>query len=326
MIQGLFTVDEVSAMIRRGDKLLLAGDYVPLSRLPKGCWIAGTTPYFILYPDQQVVSHDKIFAYQLPDFVEETIIKEYDADNIKTIYNDAPRNGFTVLIMPFGSEIASEYAMNAPGYQNFARCPVCGWICGRPLDTIMTERSYAASGIHPDFYFDKAVAIHISLPESKYAEIQMFNPFKQGKGDVISFGYSSQIVGDAIINGVRQNFAAYIREKGIDVELPLVANYSGAMVNINCFDIKENEVYLSAPVFESVDYRFAEIDLSVSEPELINDQIVFSITCITNFLQPKLCEKYLKKMHGPVVFGEIAYQLVNQTTVYVTVGGITQKN
>jgi len=34
---------------------------------------------------------------------------------------------------------------------------------------------------------------------------------------------------------------------------------------------------------------------------------------------PEYCEKYLKKMDGPVVFGEIAYQLLNRTTVYVTI-------
>ncbi len=319
MKQGLFTVEEVTAMIRHGDKLLLAGDYELLSQLPAGDWIAGTTPYFILYPEQMLTSYDRIFAYRLPDDVETTVIKEYDASSIKNIYNDAPQNAFTVMIIPFGSPVAQEYAMNAPYYDNFARRPVCGWISGRPLDTLMTGKSYAGAGSDTTFHSDKAVAMHISLPADKYAEIHIFNPFKQGTGDTITFDYSSQIVKDAIINGQQRNFAAYLREKNINLEFPLVANYSGAMMNINCFEVNGDEVYLSAPVFEKVDYRFAEIDLSVSEPELISERIAFSVTCITNYLQPELCRKYMKKLNGPVVYGEIAYQLVNQTTMYVTI-------
>ncbi len=322
MKQGLYTPEEVSEMIRKGNKLLLAGDNATLSKLPTGDWIAGTTPYFILYPEQHITSHDQIFAYRLPDFVEKISVREYDIASIKNIYNDVPQNGFTVLIMPFGTQIASEFALHAPDYENFARRPVCGWISGQPLDVIMTEKSYAVSGFGPHFYADKAVAMHISLPENKYAEIQIFNPFKQGSGDTITFDYTSQIVKDAIINGVKQNFADYLRKKNINLQFPMVANYTGAMMNINCFNIQDDEVYLSASVFESIEYRFAEIDPSVSEPVLIDDRIVFSVTCITNFLQPDLCRKYMKKLHGPVVYGEIAYQLVNQTTMYVTVGDV----
>jgi hypothetical protein len=324
MKQGLYTFEEVTAMIREGKKLLLAGDYDLLSQLPQGDWIAGTTPYFILYPEQRLTSYDRIFVYCLPDFVEKTVIREYDASDIKGIYNDAPQNAFTVVIIPFGSAVAQEYSMNAPYYDNFARRPVCGWISGRPLDTLMTGKSYAGAGATAAFFTDKAVAMHISLPADKYAEIHIFNPFKQGSGDTITFDYSSQIVKDAIINGQRRNFAGYLHEKNINLELPLVANYSGAMMNINCYEVKDDEVYLSAPVFENVNYRFAGIDLSVSEPELISERIVLSVTCITNYLQPELCRKYIKKLNGPVVYGEIAYQLVNQTTVYVTIDSAAQ--
>ncbi len=321
-MQGLYTVEEVSKMIRQGNKLLLAGDDSLLAQLPEGDWIAGTTPYFILYPEQMITSYERIFAYCLPDFVENTKIQRYDSSNISNIYTDAPENGFTVLIIPFGSSVALEYSMNAHNYENFARRPVCGWIAGRPLETLMTGKSYVGSGSPVDLFADGAIAMHITLPEDKYAEIHIFNPFKQGDGDTVTFGYSSQIVKDAFINGKQQNFANYLREKGINLELPLVANYAGAMMNINCFEITGDEVYLSAPVFEQIDYRFAKIDHSLSEPELTGDHIALSVTCITNYLQPELCRKYMKNLNGPVVYGEIAYQLVNQTTMYVTIGDV----
>ena len=321
MSQGLFTPEEVSSMIRAGNSLLLAGDVKLLSQLPAGNWIGGTTPFFILFPENRTTSYDKIFVTPLPDFVTKTEIREYDETNIQNIFNDGPENGFTVLIMPYASPVAVEYSINATNYENFAASPVCGWLTGQPLDIIMTEKSYAASGTGTCLFFDKAVAMHISLPKTKYAEIKLFNPYKQGSGDSIMFEQSSMVVKDALINGEKRNFAEYLRGIGYNMLMPLVANYSGEMINdVVC--AMEGDVMLSAPVFNHVDYRIAVVDENITEPSLVNDKIVFSVTCIGNFLQPDICAQYLKKMNGPVVFGEIAYQQVGQTTVYVTVDDV----
>ena len=325
MTQGLFTVKEVSAMICEGKKLLLAGDAGLLSQLPKGDWIGGSTPYFILYPEQMVELYDKLFVTCLPDFVEAIEIREYDSSSIKNVYCDAPQNGFTVLIIPFDSQVSSEFTMNAPNYTNFARYPLCGWIAGQPLEILYSDRkSYVASGAAPSTHSDKAIAMHISLPETKYAEIHMFNPFEQGDGDVITFDCPGQVVKEALINGTNRNFAEYLHEMKIDVNyFPMVANYSGAMMNVSCLAVND-EVHLSAPVFEHVEYRIAKINDQLPEPELNSENIAFSVTCVVNFLHPEFCMKYIKKMNGPVVFGEIVYQLVSQTTVYVTIGDVQQ--
>ena len=324
MTPGLYTVEEVSAMILEGKRLLLAGDDILLSQLPKGDWIGGTTPYFILYPEQMITSFEKIFVYSLPDFIDEIKICEYDSSNIKNIYNEAPQNGFTVLIMPFGSPVLMEYALNAPDYQNFARYPVCGWVAGQPIDILATKQSYTVSGVSSVLYSDKAVAMHISLPANKYAEICTFNPFEQGSGDVITFDTCGFVVKDAVINGVKRNFAEYINETKIDIKFPLVANYSGAMMNILCFEVKADEVYLSVPVVEQIEYRFARKGQNPSDPDITNNSVAFSISCVSNFLSTEMCGNYIKYMNGPAVFGEIAYQLVNQTTVYVSIGDVPQ--
>ena len=322
MTQGLFTPEEVSAMIRAGHYLLLAGDAKLLSQLPAGNWIGGSTPHFILYPENRTTSFDKIFVSQLPDFVTKTEIREYDETTIQNIFNDGPQNGFTVLIMPFASPVAVEYSINATNYENFAVHPVCGWLTGLPLDIIMTEKSHSASGNGPVLFSDKAVAMHISLPKTKYAEIKIFNPYKQGIGDSIMFEENSLLVKDAFINGEKRNFAEYLREIGYDMLMPLVANYSGAMINDVVIAIDGEVVPMSAPVFSHVDYRIAVVDEAIVEPSLVNDKIVFSVTCIGNFLQPDICAQYLRKMNGPVVFGEIAYQQIGQTTVFVIVDDV----
>ena len=325
MKQGLYTVEEVSSMILNGDKLLLAGNVGLLSQLPRGDWVGGSTPYFVLYPEQMVESDEKLFVSCLPDFIEKIEISEYDSQSIRNIYCEAPQNGFTVLIIPFGSPVFSDFAVNATGYKDFARYPLCGWVAGQPLEIIHTEKSYTASGTGPNVYSDKAVAMHISLPANKYAELHMFHPFEQSDGDVITFDYSGQIIKDAFINGVKRNLAEYLREIKFDTDsLPLVANYSGAMMNISCYAVND-ELHFSAPVLEHMEYRIAKINDQLPEPELDSNKIAFSVCCVINFLQPEFCRKYMKKLNGPVVFGEIAYQLLNQTTVYAIIGDVQQK-
>ena len=326
MTQGLYTPNEVSEMILSGRSLLLAGDNKLLSQLPAGKWIGGSTPFFILYPENRTTSFDKIFVTQLPEFVTNTEVREYDETNIRNIFNDAPQNGFTVLIMPYASPVAVEYSSNVAEYENFAAKPVCGWLSGQPLDIILTEKSYTGSGLGPCMSSEKGVAMHISLPLSKYAEIHIFNPYKQGNGDSIMFEENSLMVKDAIINGEKRNFAEYLREINYDMQMPLVANYSGAMINDVICAIGGGEVPMSAPVFKNVDYRLAVVDDAIVEPSLVSEQIVFSVTCIGNFIQPDICAHFLRKMNGPVVFGEIAYQQIGQTTVYVTVDNVEPFN
>jgi hypothetical protein len=322
MFKNLLTPEEISAMILRGDRLLLAGDVELLSQLPKGNWIGGTTPYFILYPEQMVTSHDRIFACTLPEYVKDISIRKYDTETMCNIYVDAPANGFTVLIVPFGSKAAEEFALHAIDYKSFAIRPVCGWQSGREPETLLTKPSYAVSGIDGQLYTDKGVAMHIQLPADKYAELHIFNPYKQGNGDDIRFDYGGKVLKEAFINGVRRNFAEYLRGINYNAKLPLVANYSGTMINISFIGIKDDTVYMYAPVYPSVNYRIGELDDTIASPSLISDDIVFSVTCIINFLQSEVCARFLKKMNGNVGYGEVAYQLLNQTTVYVTVGDV----
>ena len=322
MINGLYTPEEVSRMILTGDRLLLAGDAGLLSRLPKGNWIGTCTPRFILYPDQGIETYEKIFATKLPDFITETTIREYDTESIKNIFNEGPKNGFTILFMPLGSPIAIAYMLHAMDYDNFAVHPICGCISGEPG---CPEQSSVFSGTGPYIYPDKAVAMHISLPEGKYAEIQTFNPYKQGTGDSVVFDYSGLVLEDAYINGEKRNFAQYLNEIKYDWHLPFVANYSGEIIIILLNKFENDKVLMHTPVLKNVEYRMATIDDSIPEPVLTDENIFFSVACISNYVNPEIRARFLKKMNGPVVYGEIAYQQVWYTTVYLTIDDIRNK-
>ena len=167
--------------------------------------------------------------------------------------------------------------------------------------------------------------MHVSLPENKYAEIHTFNQYEPGNGDVITFEGNGMIVKDALINGVKQNFANYLNGTGISVDMPLVANYSGAMMATDCLNVKDNQVFMAAPVFEHVEYRFAVRKENISEPKMTGD-VVYSITCASNYLRPELCKRLFKNVNGPVVFGEIAYQMLNEATLYITIGDVLPDN
>ncbi len=327
MRKGLFSAEEVSRMISNGDFLILAGSEKTLADLPGGNWIAGTTPYFILDSREKIISQELVFVNQLPDFITGAEIKEYDAASIRHIYADAPDNGFTMLILPNESEVLFEYALNAPNYEKFASVPVCGWVSGQLLEDITEKPALVASGTKTEFSENKAVAMHVRLPSNKYAEIKIFSPFKAKSGTVIVFDQDGWIQDDAVINGVRQNFAAYISKNNLDTDYPLISDYAGAKICVSFLKSKKNKVYTYAPVFKGIEYRLSEIDPQAPEMLLSdNTDIICSLSCILNFQRPELCGKYLDKMHGPVTFGEIAYQLVNQTTVYLSVGNASSKN
>jgi hypothetical protein len=52
---------------------------------------------------------------------------------------------------------------------------------------------------------------------------------------------------------------------------------------------------------------------------LAEKSVVFSCNCILNYLYSGLEGKNTAPFVGPITFGEIAYQLLNQTLVYLQV-------
>ena len=52
----------------------------------------------------------------------------------------------------------------------------------------------------------------------------------------------------------------------------------------------------------------------------MNGEIAFSCNCILNFLYSDLEGKHTGHIIGPMTFGEIGYQLLNQTMVFLNVG------
>ena len=326
MEQRLCSVEEAGRLIESGSPLLIAGDEALLKKLPAGAWIGGTIPYFVGQEGGQC-TNELVFVTVLPDYAKDITINVYDKQSLRTVYVDGPENGFSFIIIPGMSETHFSFALNAPGYPTFATSPLIGWIAGVNLDMLGHETPKIVNGQSLHMLEDGAVVMHVSLPPGKTADVGIINIFRQGEGVDLQFDQSGFSVREASVDGKTVDFAKYIESNEIDTKLPLVADYAGAMINTSFqkVDTQENEVKFYSPVFEGARYRLAAPTLSYTEefrsqvPARLEGQVIFSCNCILNYLYSELEGKKTGEFVGPITFGEIAYQLVNQTLVYLQV-------
>ena len=318
----LITCEVASKLIEEGKLLHIAGTEALLKKLPKGNWIGGSTEYFMAN-DGGKVSGDLLFVTEFP--YTNFVIKSYDVQNISQVTKDSFDNGFSILIIPFDSAVHKEYAQNAAGYEGMFLRNIVGWISGLNLN-IPGQTPIAVNGNAPEAFTDKAVALHLQTPEDKTVSVNIINIFEQDTASpVIEFTEEGFSIKKCLVNGKEVVLADYIAENAIDTKLPLVGEYSGNGINISFKSIENGVVNFYAPVFNGIKYRMAK---GVSNYEsLFNMRIaehkgttaVFSCNCILNFLYGELENKKIEVFTGPITFGEIAYQLVNQTLVYVSV-------
>ena len=315
----LTTLDETVKLINEGRILHIAADDSLLSKLPKGNWIAGTTPYFSS-EEGGLITKDRLFVHVI-EYATDVKIGVYGKYSVFQTVEDGFDNGLTVLIMPYGSEVTSNYAKGAPEVEELLMHPTIGWISGFDLSAGGDAKVYdGTTGIS---YTDKAVAMFLKLPDDKNAVINIVNIFEDDKTDpAITFPDNTLEVTKCWVNGQEVNFAEYISKKGFDPRMPLVADYNGVYINTSIKLIEGNKVGLYAPVFKGQEYRFAT---SVTDypgkfmkkiEEASGRNPVFSCNCILNYQYGELEGRKTSPYVGPITFGEIAYQLINQTLVY----------
>jgi hypothetical protein len=326
MNKVMFSVDEVVRKIRDGKRLWLAGDEELLKQLPAGDWVGGTIPYFIA-EDGGLFSREKIFVTELPSYVSGVAIKEYDEVSIAGVYADLPSNGFGFIVIPASSATHLSFAINAPHFKSFATRPLVGWISGVDLAELGKATPKVFNGQRAASTGTSAVVMQVNLPASKVADIAIHNIFESGAGDTLEFVEDGFKAIDVLVNGARHNFAEYLAEKHLDTKLPLVADQFGVKINISfqAVDEAKKEVTFYAPVFKGISYKHAAlagdyVERFISQlPRAIEGECVFSCNCILNYLYSKLEGKKTGAMTGPVTFGEVAYQLLNQTMVCLKV-------
>jgi hypothetical protein len=315
------------------DKLyVVSGDEHLLSQLPKGNWIGGTTSYLMTDKQGGLTTRDALFVQNLPsEGPSSWAISVYDENTIWHITNHAPGNGYTFLLIPAFSDVHSAYGQDAPHYKDIFIHPIVGWVTGVHLDDLGKSTPKVFNGKTGESYDDKAIACHVCLPEGKAAEVNIVNIFKQSDGPDIRFEADGFTVTGCFIDGKKTNFARWLTDNKVDTQLPLIADYCGVGINVSIRDIDAMASMVSfyAPVFEGKSYRLAKsvpnyVSAFKAATAGISQNVPFSCNCVLNYLYGKL-EGARAGLPGPCTFGEIAYQLLNQTMVYFDVVDVEEK-
>jgi hypothetical protein len=323
--KSILSVAEVARLIQAGKTLALAGDEAVLRQLPRGNWIGGSTPYFI-GDAGGLCSRESIHVTLFDKEGELARIARYNPRDIDRVYVDGAAAGYSLIIIPAQSPTHLRFALGAPSFERFARRPLLGWIAGFHLDDLGKTKAWVFDGRTGEALADGAVVLHLSLPPGKTAELAILNIFEMGDGPGIEFDKDGFDAGEAHVRGERVNLARWLDENKADTRLPLVADYLGTRVNVSFQSVnpKAGTVRFYAPVFVGVTYRHARpvsdyaTAFSKQLPANIGE-VAFSCNCILNYLYSELEGKRTATFTGPVTFGEIAYQLVNQTLAYLVV-------
>jgi hypothetical protein len=320
----LATVGVVGALIQTGRPLLVAGHEDLLRQLPRGAWVGGTIPYFMT--DAGGVETDReLLVTELPPQCRFERVALYEPERLAEIPRDYPENGVSFIVLPAGGQALSEFARQGPSWPGFFDRPLVGWVAGVALDQIGLRRPLVFDGTTGRPSSDAAVVLHVSLEAGWCAKPDIINVFSPAGGDAISFEADGFSATHCFVNGEARRLVDHLEAQQIDQRLPLIADFSGAAVNVSIqsVDRATGEVKFFAPVVAGVEYRFAAP--LASYPDQFRAQLagrrgepVFSCNCVLNYLYANLSGEQLPGAAGPFTFGEIAWMLLNQTVVYLT--------
>jgi len=322
MKNQMMTPRAAAELIESGAIAVVAGDEDVLAMLPVGNWIGGTSVYFMTEEGGRV-DRENVFVTVLTE-AEASKCRYLTTAELPSVAEGRYENGATMMLVPGLSAAHQAFAIEGAQYEGLFEQPVMGWITGVHLDDLGSITPKIFDGSTGKSYEDGAIVMYTDFPADKVLDLDIINLFEQDQStDVIEFNESGFNITTAIINGEEVNFADYIAEKSINTQLPLVANYAGAMINVSfqAVDEEAKTVALYAPVVPGTKYHIAKDpgDYATVFAGRVGDggSTEFSCNCILNYVYGELEGKRTADFTGPATFGEIAYVLLNQTMVHM---------
>lgn len=324
-MKNLFlSLAEAADLIATGAVVFASGSEESLKALPRGKWIGGTTAYFMA-EDGGVCRDDKVFCTVFDEALDaRTAI--LPADRLARLTQDRFAHGFACIVAPAFSTTHQRYAVEGPALPGLYNQPVFGWVAGVRLDRLEVQTPKVVDGATGQMVEDGLATLWVELPPSVEVDLDIVNLFTAGEGDVITFSQEGFTVANCEVNGQSVNFAHYVTENKLDTRLPLVADYSGAMINVSfrAIDPEAGQVSFYAPVVPGAPYRLAKPVLdhgrTYSQAGSGGEAgRMLSCNCILNYLYDDLEGRSAGGFLGPVTFGEFAYILLNQTLSRLTV-------
>lgn len=321
MRNEMLTPAEASGRIAAGATMIVAGDETLLRQLPRGTWIGGTAVYFVTETGG-CVDRDRLFCTTFPQARAATV-RHLGVAEMGRIAEGYLPDGFTMIMVPAFSNAHSEFAVNGQHYPGLFDQPLLGWVTGVHLDDIGRTAPLVIDGTTGTVHDEGVVLLHVGLDEGTRIDLDILNIFTPDDAADTRFVFDSDgfTATTATVNGRTVNFGAYLTAQKLDLRLPLVANYAGALVNVSIrsVDAATGEVRFYAPVVSGVEYRQARAIGDYVEAFAAGTQGrgegQYSCNCILNYLYGALEGQKTGGYTGPVTFGEIAYILLNQTMV-----------
>lgn len=319
------SIAETAKLIKDGKHLYIAASEACLTQLPRGNWIGGTIPYFMT-PQGGLVSHEQVLVTILPEQITHCSIVAYDESTLSGIPKNYLSNGLSLIIIPAFSDVHLKYAKECSSWPSIFNQPLVGWITGIDLSTGQGTPK-VINGTTGQLSTDRALVMHLEFSKEVFVSANIINIFEQDKGkDSITFKTTGFETETAFVNEKEVGLADYLEQQAVDLKLPLVADYMGAMINVSFRDIDPvtKKVRFYAPVFPEVTYKLAkpfdnyekQFEMALKSHKIENP--LFACNCILNFLYANLEGKKIGNIHSPMTFGEIAYMLLNQTFVYLS--------
>jgi len=322
------SIEEVRALIATGQPLSLAGSPESLEQLPAGNWIGGTINYFATEEGCQE-SGDKILVNAFPPDAQ-VAFQVYDASTVQNLVRESPDNGYAQVIVPWASPTVARFGQQGWEAEDIFLKPVVGWVSGVPLTEIETTKPAVYHGKDASRLEDAMVAAHVTLPEGQLASLSIVNIFEPQRDYVVRFPETGLTATECLVNGKPQKLVEFLQaHHSTDGRLPLMGDFGGvrANVSIQWINAATEEVNFYAPVFADVDYSLAQEVSDYAESfarltaEPAEGRVAFSCNCILNYLYGEMEGRKTGSDVGPITFGEIAFQLLNQTLVRLHIHG-----
>jgi len=321
----LLSFEKTVELIQQGAVLALAGAPKLLRTLPRGRWIGGTTYYFV-GAQGGVKSDRELFVTDLTQ-LGGVNFHVYRAADVERIIPDTPGEGFSVVIVPAATESLREFAEKGHSADALFKA-VVGWVAGTDVSAAGAPKPFVIDGRDGKVFDDAVVVAHVVLPPGKIAAIQILNPFESRGGPVVRFDRLGFSAADCTVDGKPMRLAEFLHAQHYgDGRLPLIGDFSGAPINASIRSINRasGKVDFYAPVFPGVDYHLAKpIEnyarvFAEKAKQLPETSAVFGCNCILNYLYGELEGHPPVHPPGPITFGEVGHQLLNQTFVMLTI-------
>ncbi len=324
MKKQLFTLSETISLIEQKRHLVITADESLLKKLPKGNWIAGTSPYFMTV-DGGHHTKDKLFVDDFTAYGVEFQYYKYSKDNIFEITENSFDNGFIFLILPMASNVLERFGTDSLHFKNIFKNPIVGYVAGIDLQNKDNPSPKVYLGTTLEELSDFGVSMHVQLPENQVARVEIINPNSIDlQSPTFTFPKTSFSQSSCIIDGKKSNIADYlISIQHPTMGIPLISSNNGALINrdVKTIDAQNKTVDFYSPVFSDEVYRLAkpvsDYTALFNEKLSVNKEVViYSCLCVSFYLLGNL-EKKSVGIDGAFTFGEIAYQILNQTSVFL---------